>query len=299
MQTLQEMQRKIQSTKDLQSVVTTMKTLAAVSIRQYEQAANALKTYSVTVEMGLQALFRSHLLRFGLIARQAPAHRIGAVVFGSDQGMCGSLNEQVASHALQRLGAFPGDRGTHRLVAVGTRVLPLLEESDYPLDRSLNVPSSVTAITPVVQELLASIETWTTEHLVDQVYVFHSEPLSGGSYRPREVHLLPIDQTWLSKLGERKWPTKALPIFTMNGDVLFSALVREYLFVSLFRALADSLASENASRLAAMQGAEKNIEERLSELNAAFHQRRQMSITEELLDIVAGFEALETPEANA
>jgi F-type H+-transporting ATPase subunit gamma len=298
MQTLQEMQRKIESTQDLQSVVTTMKSLAAVSIRQYEQAANALKTYNVTVEMGLQGLFRSRL-RFNLSTRQAPTHRIGAVIFGSDQGMCGSLNEQVVSHALRRMAEFESDTKGHRLVVVGTRVVPLLDGTEYQLDGSFNVPGSVAAITSVVQELLTSIERWTTERLVDQVHVFHSEQLSGGSYRPREVHLLPIDQHWLSRLSERDWPTNALPMFTMDADTLFSALVREYLFVSLFRALAESLASENASRLAAMQGAERNIEDRLSELYAAFHQRRQMSITEELLDIVAGFEALEASEAGS
>jgi F-type H+-transporting ATPase subunit gamma len=82
----------------------------------------------------------------------------------------------------------------------------------------------------------------------------------------------------------------------MDWDLLFSMLIRQYLFVSLFRALAESLASENASRLAAMQGAEKNIEERLAALTLDFYQKRQMSITEELLDIVSGFEALEQDE---
>jgi F-type H+-transporting ATPase subunit gamma len=78
----------------------------------------------------------------------------------------------------------------------------------------------------------------------------------------------------------------------MDREALFSSLVREYLFVSLYRAFAESLASENASRLASMQAAEKNIEERLRELSAQYHQQRQMSITSELLDIVSGFEAL-------
>jgi F-type H+-transporting ATPase subunit gamma len=78
----------------------------------------------------------------------------------------------------------------------------------------------------------------------------------------------------------------------MEWDRLFSALVQEYLLVSLFRAFAESLASENASRLASMQGAERNIEEQLEELTQRYHQRRQMAITEELLDIVTGFEAL-------
>ena len=77
-----------------------------------------------------------------------------------------------------------------------------------------------------------------------------------------------------------------------DGEQTLLAFVREYLFVSLFRACAESLASENASRLAAMQRAEKNIDELLEDLNRTFHRLRQSSIDEELFDVVSGFEAL-------
>jgi F-type H+-transporting ATPase subunit gamma len=70
------------------------------------------------------------------------------------------------------------------------------------------------------------------------------------------------------------------------------------LFVSLFTACAESLASENASRIAAMQAAEKNIEQRLDELRGAFNLMRQSAITEELLDVVTGFEALSNEREN-
>ena len=81
----------------------------------------------------------------------------------------------------------------------------------------------------------------------------------------------------------------------MEWDRLFAATVRQYLFSGLFRACAESRASENASRIAAMQSAEKNIDQRLTELQGEFNASRQMAITEELLDVVAGFEALSTP----
>jgi F-type H+-transporting ATPase subunit gamma len=80
--------------------------------------------------------------------------------------------------------------------------------------------------------------------------------------------------------------------------LVFTSLVRQYLFVTLFRAFAESLASENASRLAAMQAAEKNVEERIDKLHASFHQRRQANITEELLDVIAGFEVLKKEVAS-
>ena len=71
-----------------------------------------------------------------------------------------------------------------------------------------------------------------------------------------------------------------------------AALVREYLFVSLFKASAESLASENASRLAAMQRAEHNIDEMVDTLNQSFRRLRQTSIDEELFDVLSGYESL-------
>jgi F-type H+-transporting ATPase subunit gamma len=74
--------------------------------------------------------------------------------------------------------------------------------------------------------------------------------------------------------------------------VTLRALIREYLFISLFRACAESLASENASRLSAMERADKNIDDLLETLHSAFHRTRQAGIDEELFDVIAGFEAL-------
>ena len=72
------------------------------------------------------------------------------------------------------------------------------------------------------------------------------------------------------------------------------ALIREYLFISLYRACAESLASENASRLAAMERADQNISDLLEQLHGNFHRVRQSGIDEELFDVIAGFEALVT-----
>ena len=106
------------------------------------------------------------------------------------------------------------------------------------------------------------------------------------------LHLLPVDLERFRTMTERPWPSHVLPTFSMAREKLFSALLRQYFFISIFRACVQSLASEHASRLASMQAAERNIEERLRELDAQFRQRRQDAITAELLDVVAGFEAL-------
>jgi F-type H+-transporting ATPase subunit gamma len=187
----------------------------------------------------------------------------------------------------------PGMGREDRLVlALGVRAAARLEDAGQPVAKVLPVPGSVEGITSMVQQVLLQIDRWRSEQGIEQVILFYNTPLAGMAFRPRRLRLLAVDAQWLRSLAERPWPWRVLPTFTMDGDRLFSSLIRQYLFVSLYRAFAESLASENASRLVTMQAAEKNIEEHLDELNALYHHQRQTAITTELLDIVSGFEAL-------
>ncbi len=290
MQTVESLKRSIQTAEELQSVVKTMKALAAVSIRQYERAVEALNEYNRTVEMGLQAVLRE--VPQSVFERKKERDQSGAILFGSDQGMCGQLNDQVVDHALkeiERWGISPDQRV---VLVVGHRAAGRLEDAGQTVEKILSVPSSTSGITFLVQQLVLAVEGWRGQRGLDRVFLFFAEHFGGASYRPSTVGLLPIDQAWLERIKEREWPTRVIAMYTMEWPRLFARLIRQYLFVSLYRASAESLASENASRLSSMQGAEKNIEERLKELIRQFHQQRQMSITEELLDIVSGFEAL-------
>jgi F-type H+-transporting ATPase subunit gamma len=293
MATEEQLKRRIESTEDLQSVVKTMKALAAVNIRQYEKAADSLAAYDRTVELGLQAVLR-HRPGVAVTARTSESHRVTAVVFGSDQGMCGQLNEQVVGYAAETLADMGVASASHHFMAVGRRAGARLADEGWPVARQFAVPRSLEGVTWLVQDLLPAIEVRPPQ----PVHLFFSRHLSGASYRPVQKRLLPLDRPWLDRLRQEPWPSNALPLFTLQWDELFSALIRQYLFVSLFRATVESLASENASRLASMQGAERNIGERLEELRQDYHRRRQMAITEELLDIVSGFEALAQEEGD-
>lgn len=276
---------------DLHSLVRTMKALAAVNIRQLEQAVESLSDYRRTVELGLRVAIR-HRGQGVVTSRTAPHRMLGAIVLGSDQGMCGQLNDQIVGFAQEQIRGLEIPATRRVFLAVGGRVAARLEDAGARLENTLPVAGSTAGITPLVQDMLVHVQRWYTDQHVDHVVVFHCEHSSRAAYRPQRLDLLPIDRQWLQTLEQMPWPTHLLPTFTMDVDRLFSALVRQYLFVSLYRACAESLASENASRLAAMRGAERSISEKIDELNRFYHQRRQMTITEELLDIAAGFEAL-------
>ncbi|MBN1850458.1 MAG: F0F1 ATP synthase subunit gamma, partial [Deltaproteobacteria bacterium] len=178
------------------------------------------------------------------------------------------------------------------IAAVGARVKARIEDAGRSVRTDFSLPDSTFNIVSKVQDILALIEDWTTKKRMNLIFLYHSKQVSGARYEQHSVRLLPVDQEWLGNMQKRPWPNHCIPLFTMDWNVLFSALIRQYLFISVFRAFAESMASENASRLAAMQGAEKNIQDRLEELRQEYHQKRQMGITEELLDIVSGFEVL-------
>ncbi len=291
MQTTESLKRRIKSAGDLLSVVKTMKALAAVSIRQYQKAVESLDDYNRTVEMGLQIVLKE---RMGAMmqSKDAAVKRMGAIIFGSDQGLCGQLNEQISVFALDSIKEAGVKKENRKVLAVGARVADYVEDAGQPIDELLATPSSTAGITALVQEIIMIIEEWHFKQNVDHFMLFYNDYISGANYRPYKVQLLPVNRDWLKEIARKKWDSKTLPIYRMDGDKIFSSLIREYLFVSLYRAFAESLASENASRLASMQNAEKNIEEQMLDLHVQFHRTRQMTITEELLDIVAGFEAL-------
>lgn len=291
MQTTESLKRKIQSAQDLLGVVKTMKALAAVSIRQYQRAVESLAEYNRTVEMGLEIALKKMNKDVSPV-RKASVHRIGAIVFGSDQGLCGQLNAGIANYAMDEMAVLGIKPENRSVICIGMRPADILEDMGQNIIEVLDTPSSTASITPMVQDITMILEEWRFRQQLEHVYLYYSEYISGANYRPKTLRILPVDQTWLESLRKKKWVSRTLPTFTMDWENLFRSLVREYLFVSLYRAFAESLASENASRLAAMQNAEKNIEERLEELFVQFHRQRQMIITEELLDIVAGFEAL-------
>ncbi len=288
--TMATLRRKIDAAGDLQSVVRTMKAVAASSIGQYEKSVLALEDYYRAVELGLGACFRANRSPSSAQpGRQRVDATIGAVVFGSDQGLVGQFNDVVANYAVKTLSARSAKA---QVWAVGERVQARLADAGLPVIGQFTVPNSVQAITRLVGQILVESEARHSKGEVAELHLVYNRPTSGTVYEPVSQRLLPLDEVWQRKLADLPWPTGNLPEVMGAGATTWRALIREYLFVSLFRACAGSLASENASRLAAMQRADKNIDELLENLHGAFHAQRQSGIDEELFDVVSGFEAL-------
>ncbi|MDO7597677.1 MAG: F0F1 ATP synthase subunit gamma [Pseudomonadota bacterium] len=282
------LQHRIDGAVDLQTVVRTMKALSAGNIGQYEKAVTALAAYDQTVELGLIACLHQPDLQITMAARQQKHKQVtGVIVFGSDQGLVGQFNDLLAEFVQESL---KDELSNIHIWAVGERMADQLEEAGLSLSETFNVPNSIHGITALVEQLLIASESACFEGDINQLYIFHNGASAKiGGYQTLSRRLLPFDELWQHKLRSTPWQTNNLPETLGNPQQTLQALIREYLFVSLFRACAESLASENGSRLATMQRAEKNIGDMLDELTQTYHQLRQENIDTELFDLIAGF----------
>lgn len=293
MQTLESLSDALDTTGDIQSIVRTMKALSAASIRQFEQAEEALGDYAHTIELGLTALLHERRDRGLPLPRTGVAgtSRTALIVIGSERGLCGRYNETVARHALDRI-----DRPDTLLAVIGLRAAARLESAGHGIDKLFTLPGSAAGLSDLVQSVIVQSDRWQREGGIGRIRVVHNRREGRTLARPVERQLLPLPDAYLKSLLDAPWPGPGLPFIRMSPPALLSWLVQQRLFVSLYRALAEALASEHATRLAAMQGAERNIAERREDLMQAYRVRRQETITRELMDVISGFEAVSTAE---
>jgi len=178
----------------------------------------------------------------------------------------------------------------------------IIADSDMPSQGTFAVPVAVQAITRLVVDILTTVVGSTAVAAepgsVPALCLFYNRPTTGSGYVPVSQRLLPLDAAWRQDLYRQQWPTALLAEVIGSTDGTMRSLIGEYLFVSIFRASAESLASENASRLAAMERADRNIDKMLLDLHKRFHRLRQSKIDEELSDVISGFKALSHPRSG-
>jgi len=277
---------------ELKSIVRTMKAMAAANIGQYEAAVASLGDYYTSIALGINAYFQDKMIG-SLIEMEKlkdnVENSVCAIVFGSDQGFVGQFNDSLTEFVSQSLLVTPG---TKEVWTVGARIPLLLKDADLNVTKNFPLPNSIDMITSLISSILIHIEESHAKGALTEFYIFHNQSTPEAMYGPKLKRLLPFDERWRQELVMYKWPTKKIPQVIGKSKSTIKAFISEYLFVTLFKACTESLASENYSRLGAMQRAEKNIEELLDDANNAYHRLRQSSIDEELFDVVSGFEAL-------
>ncbi len=295
MATLEDLSRQIGAAEDLQSVVSTMKAISVAGIRTHEGAERAMTRYLATIEAGLQVVLRA-MTEVAPDTAGRPIDLTGAVIVGSEIGLCGAFNERLVEYAHQELSALQPDR---RLVLViGTRAAASWSAEVAPPDIVEDAPATVEALADTVASVITRLDAWRDVRGASRFVLFHQRLGDGAGAVPASINLWPIAPDWLSALAARPWMSRRLPQCGGPPETLFRKLIRQLLFARVYTAVIQSRVAEHAARLSAMQAADRSIAEKLEELRVRYRQRRQDVITAELLDLIAGFEAATGSEAR-
>lgn len=284
MQGLQAIKKSINSAENLQSIVSTMKAHASSNINQFQNAAKASMEYRKVLDMSLYVVLAEE-------DEIAPLEEsidgdILHIVFGSDHGLAGRFNERISDFALEEIPKTEN----HKVIIIGQQILQRLKD-DFNIYEFFMQPQTTDHISSMVNKLLVKIDQLRNEIPIEQIILYYNRPQENSTFIENTEILFPIDLFKLAK-NKTEWDSKGVPVYFIEKEKIISDLIRQYFFITLYRAFCYSLASENASRLASMQSAEKNIDERLEELNFGYRRERQNSITEELNDVISGFKAI-------
>lgn len=287
-QTLETLSRRRDTLGSIRSIVHTMKTMSAINAVPYEHAARAIGSYHQTVLDGLRAF----------VAKTGPvslpdverAERL-LVVFGSDHGLCGNYNEVLAESA--RLEAMKTGAPA-RVLCVGARMSDALSDQGIRPECTFLPPASADGIGRLASDIVTRLDEFGSGDVHNRVAVtlVFTRRADMGRREPEISQLLPLAPALLSGSGANEWHSRSLPDYTMPPAPLFAALLRNHIFASVFRASAEAMVTENAARLALMQQAEQAVDDRLEEVGGQFRLVRQDEITNELMDIIVGFETL-------
>ena len=289
--TIVELRRKINEANDLHSVVRTLKTLSASRLIQHEKAESVLEEYNHFVRLALKTYLgdlpvSSNLnLSSGSTAVNHPL----VLAFGSGQGLVGKFDEMMLSYLQEYLLQLPPDP---QIWTVGERLAEALDSHQLQSVRIFPVPSSIKGIDPLVEDILAGVQSEQLQGHASEFHLLYNNHTFGAQYEPKAEKLLPLDADWIQGIRREAWPTKMPPELLDTGPDALKAVLDLHLYISIFRVCVESFASENASRLATMQRADRNISDLLQSLGYKLNAVRQQSIDAELFDVISGYEAL-------
>lgn len=314
MANLKVIRDRIQSVKNTQKITEAMRLVAAARVRRAQEQVIATRPFAdrlAQVLYGLQTRLRFEDADLPLL-RQRQVQSVGLLVISGDRGLCGAYNSNIIRRAETRAKELQAEGLDYKYVLVGRKAIQYFQRRNQPIDATYTgleqIPTAAEAAN-IADELLSLF----LSQSVDRIELVYTKFVSLISSRPVVQTLLPFDAQGLetaddeifrltTKGGEFEverskvqTPTRTFPrdmLFEQDPVQILDALLPLYLNNQLLRGLQESAASELAARMTAMNNASDNASELISDLSLSYNKARQAAITQEILEVVGGAEAL-------
>lgn len=314
MANLKAIRDRISSVKNTQKITEAMRLVAAARVRRAQEQVTATRPFAdrlAQVLFNLQARLRFEDADLPLL-RQRQVRKVGLLVITGDRGLCGAYNTNVIRRGVERAKELTSEGVEYTYILVGRKSNQYFQRREQPIEKLYTgleqVPTAAEA-SEIADQLLSLF----LSEEVDRVELVYTRFVSLVSSRPVIQTLLPLDPQELAptedeffrlitrggqfQVERQKVPTEVrnLPqdmLFEQNPVQILDALLPLYLNNQLLRALQESAASELAARMTAMNNASDNAKDLIGSLSLSYNKARQAAITQEILEVVGGAEAL-------
>jgi len=304
MATQKEVKNRIASVKNIHKITRAMEMVAAARLRRAEQRIDAMRPYAQAIrKMTHQvASAATGIPRIALLEDREPARRVGIVLVTGDRGLAGAFNTNIIREGLRLKRDFAADGAEASFSVVGRRGNSTLGFRGEEVVNSYTGFTDRPAFTNA-REISRDLAAAYVDEQVDQVELVYNRYVSPLTQYVRRQTLLPLQRAEVfgEGLPEPEKPVdaelaaaqeKAYWDYEPEPELLLPMLFHEYVDLSVYRALLESSASELGARMTAMRSAAENAQDMIGDLTLAMNRARQAEITQEILEVVGGAEAL-------
>ena len=300
MPTQREVQDRISSVKNVQKITRAMEMVAAARLRRAEQRIEHLRPYAGAIRrMTRQAAEAAeNVPNLPILAEHDEMKNVGLLLVTGDRGLAGAFNSQILRAGLQAGSEHESEGRDIAWYASGRRGVSSLAFRGHEVKGSyigFTERPAYGDARHIAEELMAAY----VDGEVDEVEIFYNGYISPLTQEVRRETLLPLQQATILEAEEEdedddedRPEHRALVEYEPDPEEILQRLVPDYVEISVYRALLESAASELGARMTAMRNASQNAGELIDDLTLEMNRARQAEITQEILEVVAGAEAL-------
>jgi F-type H+-transporting ATPase subunit gamma len=288
----QDIKRRISSVRNTRKITKALELVSASKLRRAQLRIEALRPYADRMrDLMIEAASRAHVEGEPLLARRDPK-RVGIIVLTGDRGLAGAFNGQVVRRALQVGSEHAGQGREVVYLPAGRKGLGTLRF------RGRDVLTSWTGFSDRPEyadaaAIAAAISTAYVAAELDVVVLVYNRFVTALQQQVEAIELLPIPEGDLAGLDARERAQEGEMLFEPDVEEMIGELLVSSLEVTVYRALLESTASEHGARMTAMRNASENAADLISAYTLAMNRARQAEITQEILEVVAGADALQ------
>lgn len=282
MANIKDLKQRISSITNTRQITNAMKMVAAAKLRKAQGSAVNLRPYADETAKMIQTLrFKQTIIDHPFLAERTNKEKILLVVLTGDKGLCGSFNSQV----IRQAEGFLKENANCDVISIGKK------GNDFFKKHEVNVLDTFTGIFQaldhkIITEIAQELEfKYLNENYKEVVIIYNAFKSA--------IESIIVHKTILPVANNEELEVKKLEyLYEPDEDTIIEELVNKYIFIEIKRALAESFAAENASRMTAMDNATENASDLISELSLEYNRERQASITTEIIEVSSGAEAI-------